>query len=124
MGLCKVVRRSWWRDYFQEIFIWPWNIGDEAIRIQNEEYPGYQDPFEGDYRHFIGAGMLARNYGPMLSAIALLDRQGEESDPQDTAAEWRGWRGAFLHPFTPLRELGKKSIVRPIGFRIRIGRKI
>ena len=37
----------------EEVFTLPWNIGNEAERIQNEEYGEYADPFSGDYRHFI-----------------------------------------------------------------------
>ena len=103
------------KDYFQEIFTWPWNVDDEAKRIQDEEYGDYRDPFQGDYRHYLGGGMLARNHGLIPSAIFLWFYHQYDPDPQDAAADWRGWGDAWLHPFTSLRELGKGRTVRPIG---------
>jgi len=101
--------------YFEDIPAWPWDILYKAWDIDKEEYPDYEDPFVGDYRHFVGAGMLCRRCTPLIGAICICWRQHYEEDPDDSAAEWRGWRQAMLHPFTPLRELGKKYTVRPIG---------
>jgi hypothetical protein len=40
-----------------------------------------------------------------------------DEDPNDAAAEWRGYRQAWRHPFTPLRELGRRNTRRPVGRR-------
>jgi len=111
------------KDYLQELVTWPWNIGEEAMRIEQEEYGEYADPFEGDYRHFLAAGILARQLGLLPSGIYLKWHQRWETDPQDRAAEWRGWRKAWRYPFTPLRELGKRYNVRPIGPKKRSRRR-
>ncbi len=120
-GLCKEKKISGLRAYLQEVFTWPGNIGDEAERIEGEEYPDYIDPFTGDYRHFLAGGMSVRICGPVGGAIGIWlygEASSNNYDPADAAAEWRGWRQAWRHPFTPLRELGKDYTVRPIGDKI------
>jgi hypothetical protein len=117
--------RSGFSNYAKEIFTLPWNIGDEAERIQKEEYPEYINPFWGDYRHFLAGGMAARICGPVIGAAGIL-WAGDNYYVQfkgatdwdtvyDARAEWRGYFQALRHPFTPLRDLGKDYTVRPIG---------
>jgi RHS repeat-associated protein len=116
-SVCKSKKNDF-LDYMGEMFTWPWNIGEEAIRIQNEEYGGYIDPFGGDYRHFIGAGLIARKIPlPFTSGIIVALLQLGEDDPYDALAEWRGWWNAYRHPFTSLRKLGKQKTGRYIGPR-------
>ena len=43
------------------------------------------------------------------------ENQDPAYNPYDAAAEWRGFWYAYRYPFTPLRELGKRFAVRPIG---------
>jgi RHS repeat-associated protein len=117
-------------EYIDEVCTLPWNIGEEAKRIEKEEFPGYADPFGGDYRHFLAGGMAARNCGLAGGAIGILwmgdshevywkRETNVGSDMRyDAEAEWRGYREALMHPFTSLRELGKYNTVRPIGSKI------
>jgi len=107
--------QPWWEDWLDEFFTAPWNIGSKAFGIEREEYGNYRDPFEGDYRHFIGGAIISRQFGPILGAAALWLHQRDETDPRDAAAEWRGWRAAWRHLFTSARKLGKDYTVRPIG---------
>jgi RHS repeat-associated protein len=114
--------RSDLRDYLEEALTLPWNIGDEAKRIEDEEYGDYADPFGGDYRHFLAGGMAARVCGPIGGYIGIKkygdSSHGDSTDPDtiaDAAAEMRGYRAALRHPFTPLRKLGENGTVRPIG---------
>jgi RHS repeat-associated protein len=109
-------------DYLEEVGTLPWHIPDEAMRIEKEEYGDYRDPFGGDYRHFLAGGMAARIGGPIGGAIGIRtmgdsSRGGSPGSDTaaDAAAEWRGYRAALRHPFTPLRKLGKEGTRRPIG---------
>jgi RHS repeat-associated protein len=105
--------------YFSEIFTMIHNVGREAYRIEAEEYGDYADPFGGDYRHCIAGCILVRAYGLKLAACALLYWDSSETDPDDSAAGWSGYRGALRHPFSSCRTLCKDRTVRPIGIRTR-----
>jgi hypothetical protein len=117
-GLCKEDQSLWKdiRDCIKEIPINPFAIPDKALQIESEEYGEYIDPFGGDYRHFIGAGIITRKWGPVMGGMLLgIDSLFSEDDPDDMKANWRGYYQSMRHPLTPLRDLGKEHLVRPPG---------
>jgi hypothetical protein len=100
--------------YLSEAFTWVWRIPAEADRIEREEYPGIMDPFQGDYRHCVGACLLVRSLGPATAVCFILLRQESETDPHDSEADWRGYWGAVRRPLTTCREMCKTQTVRPL----------
>ena len=79
-------------------------------------YPGYVDPFAGDYRHCLAGCISVRRHGPVKAAVILKAWDCiYEDNLADSAAGWRGYKVAMTHPFTTCREACKDETVRPIG---------
>ena len=104
---------AFWRDW-----TFPWNTYRKAIQIEKEEYPGYIDPFQGDFRHCVAGCLLFRNSSPFIAIIGLLWWDCGETDPLDSGAGWKGFvQGAKF--WRSCREACKKKLVRPIGAKRR-----
>ena len=107
-----------WQDIYGEELLGPWGMSafyEYLYDIDRRMFPGYRDPFAGDYRHALGGGILYRRHGAIGSWLALTWHEKGETEPMDTEAEWRGRELAKKYPDIPMRVLALKAIERPIG---------
>jgi RHS repeat-associated protein len=102
-------------DYLGESFTWFWNVGNEALQIEDEEYGEYVDPFGGDYRHCLAGCIAVRSYGTVAATCMLVAWDLNEDNADDSAAGWAGLRGANRYSFTSCRVLCKDRTTRPVG---------